>query len=138
MATDCLELLHHLDTNYAAVIGELDAVEEIPAEEPKVTVDILHIEAEQHPHQELINPPQDDSILRIRAADLVSINDVDVRSHCRQERGEFLYIILAVSVRVEDQFLRAVCKTGDQCGAVASVDAVMDHSREGVVLRQAV
>jgi CopG family nickel-responsive transcriptional regulator len=62
----------------------------------------------------------------IRSADFEAVNDIHLIVEGIQQLGEFLNIILSVTIRVEYQFLRTICEAGDEGGPVTSIHAVMD------------
>ena len=128
-----LELLHHLDADDTTVTSELDALEDSSSEKPEITIHIPNIQLEQPSHQTLIQPAENDAMPGIGPADFVAVHDVDLFSHDAQECGQFLHIVLAVPICIENQLLGTIRKSSDQGGAIAPVHAVVDYLQECVL-----
>ena len=116
-----LDLLHHLQADDAAVLFEPHALENRPPHQPEIAVDIAHAQPEHHLHGVVINPADDDAMPRIRAADLVAVDEVDVRGHHRPQQLHLRGVVLRVAVGVEDDVLRRRRESAAQRAAVASV-----------------
>ena len=73
------DLLHHLEADDAAVLFEVDLVEDRSPHQPEVAVDVAHRQAEQELDGVVVDPADDDAVQRIGAADLVAVHQVDAR-----------------------------------------------------------
>ena len=77
------DLLHHLDADDAAGLLELDALEDRPAHQPEVAVDVADRQPNITRDDVVVEPADDDPVQRIRPADLVAVDQIDVRRHAR-------------------------------------------------------
>lgn len=62
------DLLHQLEADHPAVLLERDRVEDLPAHETEIAVDIPHLKAEEQLHRVVIETADQDAVERIRAA----------------------------------------------------------------------
>ena len=53
-------------------------VEDRAAHQPEVAVDVAHLQAEQQLDGVVVDAADDDAVQRIRAADLVAVDEIDV------------------------------------------------------------
>ena len=122
-----VDLLHQLEADDAAGLLQLDALENRTPHQPEIAVDVAHRQAEQDADDVVVDPADHDAVKRIRAADLVAVDQIDAGPHPRATAAaSSAGIVLRVAVRVEDQFLRRGSESGLQRAAVAAVLRVVD------------
>src|ERR1700682_4637532 len=80
-----LDLLHHLDTDDPARLHEIDALEDRPAHQPKITIDIAQMQPEQWAHDVMVDASDEDAVQRIRATDLIAVDHVHTGTQLRPE-----------------------------------------------------
>ena len=116
-----LELLHHLQADDAAVFFKAHDVEDAPPHQAEIAVDVAHLQAEQHLHDVVVDPADDDAVQRVGAADLPAVDPVDLGGHLRPQHRHLGRIVLGVAVGVEDKILGGRRKSGPQRAAVAAI-----------------
>ena len=97
------DLGHHLDADDAAVLGQLDLVEDVATDQPQVAVDVADRQAEHRAHDGVVQLADDDPLERVVALDLVPLDDVDVVAQALGEQPELARVVLGVAVGVADQ-----------------------------------
>ena len=123
-----LDLLHHLQADHPAVLLELDRVEDRPAHQPEVAVDVADLQPEQHLDGVVIDAADDDAVQRIGAADLVAVDQVDAIAERMPEHDHLRRIVLRVAVGVEHQLAGGRRETAAQGAAVAAILLVVDDA----------
>ena len=120
-----LNLLHHLDADDAARLFEVDSIEDRAPQQAKVAVDVSERQAEQVAHDVVIGASDEDPMHRIRAADLVAVDQIGLRDHLVPQHRELRRVVLRIAVGVEDQLLGRGPKAGLQRAAVPAVRQMM-------------
>ena len=133
-----LDLLHHLQADHAAALLERDPAEDRPPEQPEIAVHVADLQAEQQLDGVMVDASDDDAVQRIRAADLVAVDEVDAVVERFPEKRHLRRIVLRIAVRVEDQLARRRREAAAQRPAVAAVPLVMDDLDLGVGPRELV
>src|SRR5690349_524859 len=72
-----LDLLHHLQTDDAAVLLEVHLIEDRATQQTKIAVDVTDLQPEEQLDDVVIDTADDDSMQRIRSADLVPVDEID-------------------------------------------------------------
>jgi hypothetical protein len=137
-AVPVLKLFHHLYADHAAIVRELDLLEETPSEESEIAVDILDVQPEQEAHKALIDGTNDNPVPGVRPADLVPVYRINATPECLQQQRQFFDIILAIPIGIENQIFGAIRETGNKSGAISSIDSMMNDLEKRVFMCQSV
>ena len=120
------------------VFSRSTAVEDRAPHQPEVAVDVAHLQAEHQADDVVVEPADDDAVQRIRAADLVAVDEVGVGRERAHSSDELARIVLRVAVGVEDQVLGRRPEAGLQRAAVAAVLRVVNDADVRIGARQLV
>ena len=100
-----LDLLHHLEADDAAVLLEVDALEDRRAASAGSRSRRRARAARTGADDVVIDAADDDAVQRIGAADLVAVHQVGVGGQRVPQQRQLARIVLRVAVGVEDQLL---------------------------------
>jgi len=129
-----LELLDELEADDAARVLQCDSRERRAPDEPEVAVHVAHVKLKEDPHEDDVDLADHDAVERVRARDLVAVDDVHAFLQDGKELPKLEDIVLAVAVRVEDEVLRGLREARAQRGAVSAVRAVVDDPQRRIRL----
>src|SRR5450631_1081780 len=103
-----LEFLDELETDDAARVLERNGGERRAPDEPEVAIHVAHVELEEDPHEDDVDLADHDAVERVRARDLVTVDDVHAFLQDREELPELEDVVLSVAIRVEDEVHRGL------------------------------
>ena len=131
-----LDLFHHFDADDAAAFLQIDPFEDRAAHQAEIAIDVAQLEAEQNADDVVIQAADDDAVQRIGAADLVTVHQIDARSHAVPQRRQFGGIVLRVAVSIENELLGRRAEAGLQRCPVVAVRRMVHRAHLPVGARQ--
>ena len=131
-----LDLLHHLEADHAAVLFQPHLVENRPAHHAEITVDVAHLQSEQHLDDVVVQASDENAVPRIRSAELVAVHQIHAGAHLLPEQLHLAWIVLSIAIGVEDDFFRRRRKSAAQGPAVSAIGGMRHDAERGIDLRQ--
>ena len=108
--TDIFYLLHELEADDTAVLFKCDLIKDTATHQPEVTINVSEAKPEQGLYKIVIQTSNDDPMQGIGSANLVAVNEVDLRCETLPKPCHFSGIVLCVPVGIEDDILGADAK----------------------------
>ena len=127
-----LNLLHHLQTDDAAVVFERHAIEDPAPDQAEVAVHVAHRQPEQRLHGVVIHASDHNPVQRIGSTDLVAVDQVHAVDHVRPQHLQLFRIVLRIAVGVEHEILPRIRETAAQRAAVAAILRMVNDPDFGI------
>src|SRR5438874_6811470 len=105
------ELLRHFDTDDTASRFQGNRIENISAEQAEIAIHVTNREVENKSHDSAVYCADPDAIPGIRAFNLITVHQIDVRPEFGQQVVHFANIVLTIAVGVEDEIFLCVLET---------------------------
>jgi hypothetical protein len=124
-------LSHQFRADGSARECQRDRLQHVPAQQTKIAIDVPNPEAEKQPDQAMKRPPEQATMKRIGASDLVTVHDVNALPESRQQVAQFTDVVLPVAVGIEDKRLGRGLESASQSTPVSPVLGMPDDSQGG-------
>src|ERR1041384_1630374 len=124
-----LKTLYHLDADRSAGRAYANAGVSRPAHQSEITIDVSDLYSKRESHEPAINSSDDDSMKRVRAADLVTVHDIHIIGHQRSKLLQLTNVVLRIPISVEDPVLDRAVESRPQRAAISSIRRMMDNAK---------
>src|SRR5579872_1783477 len=100
LAAAQFQLADQFHADGAAGGSKLNVLQQRPADQPVVAVDVADFNPKQQPRAEIVNIAYPDTMRRVMPLQLVTVDQAGLRTYELEQSGQFPYVVLPVAVGV--------------------------------------